>query len=166
MKLVSAAGVALLCAAVTVGCDRSRSDEAELELGRAGETQDSRERLGDSNPISVTGCLTAQGDRFVLTSLEGDAAPVASTAMYQLTDADDDLRPHVGRMIQVLGTAPPSQIAQIDQTTPGAVGTSGDSSGASVETTQTTRFAATTLDVSSVIAMDRPCPSASGTTTR
>jgi hypothetical protein len=163
MKHVSAVGVCVLSAAIAIGCDRSRSNEAELELGRNGDAQESTARRGDSSPISVTGCLTAQDDRFVLTSLEADAAPVGSTALYQLIDADDELRPHVGTMVQVIGSAPPSQIAQIDQTTPGAIGTSGDSSGAGVSTTQTTRFAATTLDVTSVIAMDRPCPAAAAT---
>ena len=159
MKQVSAAGVCVLCAAIAVACDRNRADEAEVNTAQGATEQ----REQDEDPISVSGCLTMQNDRYVLTRLEGDADPVAATEVYQLTDADDDLREHVGKVIQVFGEAPPAQVAQVDQSTTTASGTSGQASGsAQVSVRETTRFEATTLDVVSVIPTGRACDEATG----
>lgn len=93
---------------------------------------------GDARPepITATGCLTAQGDRFVLTDLqraaetEKTAADEAATDTYQLIGADDQLRPHVGQQVRVNGEAEPPAVAEMRESTPatptaGATGTAG-----------------------------------------
>jgi hypothetical protein len=158
MKSITAAGACIVAAALAVGCDRGRSENDELNADR--------ERTGtavrDEEPISVTGCVTARGDQFVLTRLDEDATPIAATEVYQLRDVDDDedLTQHVGRVVQVFGEAPPAAVAQVEQTTPGASGTSGNDGNADVTVRQTTRFEARPLEVASVVATGRPCPAA------
>ena len=155
MKQVSAVGVGVLCAAIAVGCERGRSDDAELDAQpvAAGQVE------LDDDPISVTGCLTAEGDRFMLTRLNEDAPPVATTEVYQLDGDNDELRQHVGKMVQVFGDAPPPNVAQLaEQTSPSPAGTAGGSS-AQVSVRETTRFETRELDVISLTATDQPCPS-------
>jgi hypothetical protein len=158
MKHVSAVGTCVLCAAIAIGCERGRSDDAELEAQRTGAGQVEL----DDDPISVTGCLTAEGDRFMLTRLEENAAPVATTEIYQLDGDDDELRQHVGKMVQVFGGAPPADVTQLaEQTAPAPAGTAGqDDSSAQVSVRETTRFETRELDVISLTATDQSCPSA------
>ena len=74
--------------------------------------------------VTEVGCLTAAGDRFVLTSLESGERP--STELYQLFGTSDELREHVGREVLVTGEAEPAGIAEVRETTPATpVGTSG-----------------------------------------
>ena len=155
MKHVSAAGICVLCAAMIGGCDRGRSDDAELDVQGSGQVE------LDDDPISVTGCLTADGDRFMLTRLNEDATPVATTEVYQLDGDEDDMRQHVGKMVQVFGDAPPATVAQVDQSAPSAAGTAGQGDGsAQVAVRETTRFETRELDVISLTSTDQPCPSA------
>ena len=74
--------------------------------------------------VTEVGCLTAAGDRFVLTSLESGER--TATELYQLVGTSDELREHVGREVLVTGEAEPAGIAEIRETTPATpVGTSG-----------------------------------------
>ena len=122
-------GVCALCATIAVGC--GRNDRADTEAAGTAASGDARPA-----PITATGCLTAKGDRFVLTDLqraaetENTAASGAATETYQLIGADDQLRPHVGHQVRVNGEAEPPAVAELRESTPatpaaGATGTTG-----------------------------------------
>ena len=76
------------------------------------------------------GCLTASGDRFVLTDLESGephpslkhnwtaTRPRPTTEAYVLEGDDDPLRNLVGRRVRVVGEAVPEQIVEIHQMSP------------------------------------------------
>ena len=70
MKRASIAGVFALCLGLTAACGGSK-DETEIA-----ERDPAIADRGDGRPVAITqtGCLTAEGDRFVLTALES-AAP-------------------------------------------------------------------------------------------
>lgn len=156
MKRASLTGICVLGLTMAVACNRGADDDLSQ-----GPIQDEQ----SSARIAVSGCLTSEGDRFVLTQLNEGGAPVASTEMYQLTNADDDLRPHVGHTVEVVGEAPPPSIAQLRQTQRRPVGTSGeeqaepDGADPQVSTSQTTRFETRSLRVLSVLPTEQPCVS-------
>jgi len=79
---------------------------------------------GSITPVTVTGCLTASGDRFVLAEFDKDSS---KTIAYQLINADDQLRNLVGKEVRVSGEPQPSQVAETREVTPPAqaAGTSG-----------------------------------------
>jgi hypothetical protein len=86
-------------------------------------------RTNQSTAVTEVGCVTASGDRFVLTSLESGDRP--ATEVYQLVGTNDELRKHVGREVLVTGEAQPAGIAEVRETTPATpVGTSGATEGA------------------------------------
>ncbi len=138
-------------AAMTIACGGGNQPAAESNANAAAESADAP-RDQARVPVEVRGCLTAAGDRFVLTALRtstgetttgstaagnntataasnggaGDAIP--TTESYQLTVADQsDLRQYVGREVRVVGDADAPQVAQVQETTPSApaVATSG-----------------------------------------
>lgn len=94
---------------------------------------------GDENtlvrprPISVEGCLTASGDRFVLTQLGSDAQnapasrqpteppvepPNPTTETYRLVGMDNELRPLVGQRVRITGEAEPEQVVDLRSSAP------------------------------------------------
>ena len=155
MKRMFSTGLCLVALTLAFACNRPRVEDDEVTAGLDAADEQSKAT------ISVTGCLTAQGERFVLTKLDEGAAPVASTQVYQLRGEEDDLQPNVGRMVQVIGIAPPASVAQVNETASAPAGTSGQPEGsAEVSTTQTTRFETRTLRVTSVIATEQTCPAA------
>jgi hypothetical protein len=134
MKRASMAGVFALCLGLTVACGGNK-DEADIA-----ERDPKVGDRGDGRPMAITetGCLTAQGDRFVLTALESAAAagtakpePGAAgsqkpgqgaaesrsadaqptTESYQLIGNEDELRPLVGKQVRVSGEADPPKVA-------------------------------------------------------
>ena len=128
--------------------------------------------------VSVTGCLTASGDRFVLTSLlPGDTSeplaratgrPYPATEVYELEGANQKLRQYVGWQVRVSGEAPPRAIAIVQEhspvlsASPSTVGTAGQSPSQvdgreRVSTQQQIRFEMTTLRVTSVTAISNLC---------
>jgi hypothetical protein len=82
--------------------------------------------------VTEVGCVTASGDRFVLTSLDSGERP--ATELYQLDGTSAELRQHVGREVLVTGEAQPAGIAEVRETTPSTpVATSGSDAGAQPE---------------------------------
>jgi hypothetical protein len=179
MKRASMAGVFALCLGLTAACGGGK-DETEI-AEREPEIADSP----DGRPVAITqtGCLTAQGDRFVLTALESAAAPGAArpeqgketanptasaqstTESYQLIGNADELRQLVGKQVRVSGEADPPKVAEVREATPptsGATGTAGEAEPAKpgepkVATTTETRLEVTQLRVQSVTATGEAC---------
>jgi hypothetical protein len=120
---------------------------------------------GRPAPVIETGCLTGDGDRFVLTELQsaadasgGATAARTTTATYQLIGNEDELRKHVGREVRISGEAPPPQVAELRESTPGTAGTTGEQSGqARVNTATQTRLEVAQLRVQSVTPTGDDC---------
>jgi hypothetical protein len=108
--------------------------------------------------MTVTGCLTASADRFVLTALDQKAA-TPTTETYQLKGAQDaELQKYVNREVRVVGEADAAKVADVRDLPSTTVGTGGTS--AEVKTQEATRFEVRTLTVSSVTPTGDPCPAA------
>jgi hypothetical protein len=135
MKRASVAGVFALCLGLTVACG-GNSNEGEIA-----EREPEVQGEGDARPVPTTqtGCLTAQGDRFVLTALQSGAAGTgarpegeanrtpgtkpatgdhATTESYQLIGNEDELRKHVGQQVRVSGEMDPPKVAEVRESTP------------------------------------------------
>ena len=102
---------------------------------------------GAAGAVTITGCLTASGDRFVLTQLDEKSS---ENHTYQLVNADAQLRNLVGQRVQVIGDAAQAQKAEAREVTPAPAATSG-SSNAKVSTVEDTKVDANTLRVTSVM---------------
>lgn len=108
-------------------------------------------------PMTVTGCLTSSGDRFVLTALDNNSA-TATTETYELRGAQNaELAKYVNREVRVAGEADAPRVADVRELPSASVGTSGTASGnapqgaePTVKTQEATRFAVRHLTVSSV----------------
>lgn len=145
-----------LCLGLSVGCGGDRpADET-----RANDDID----ISETTTITETGCLTSSGDRFVLTALEGGGG--AQTELYQLIGAEADLRPHVGREVNVSGMAEPAQVATVRETSPAAptgTGGGGVDAGAGVQaevrTESETRLETRRMQVTSVTPTGDECVS-------
>lgn len=127
----------LLCASLSFGCAPASQVTAVTEVG----------------------CVTATGDRFVLTSLESGEKP--ATELYQLVGTSAELREHVGREVLVTGEAQPAGIAEVRETTPSTpVATSGANEGASpqVRTESQVRLETRQLRVLTVTPTGDDCP--------
>lgn len=179
MKRASMAGVFALCLGLTVGCG---GDKDETEIA---ESKPEVANSEDGRPVAITqtGCVTADGDRFVLTALEsaaasgaakpeaGTASPTASaqstTESYQLIGKDDELRQLVGKQVRVSGEADPPKVAEVRESTPptsasGATGTAGQAEPPKpgepkVATSTETRLEVTQLRVQSIEATGEAC---------
>ena len=153
MRRIPVVGVWALCLAVSVGCG-GRSD-SEKEEGTDGVN------IAETTTVVETGCLTATGDRYVLTALEGGGR--AETEMYQLVGSNVDLRRHVGREVQVTGVAEPAQVAELRELSPstptGTTG-SGDGTQPQVRTEAQTRLETRRMRVSSVTPTGEECAEA------
>lgn len=151
---LAVAGV--LCAGLAMGCGRT---------AREGDNRDPAGNDADitaSAPIVETGCLTAAGNRYVLTALETTQdAGVPQTELYQLIGEGDELRQHVGKAVRVTGEAAPAQVAQVRETSPAQPaetrGTAGDNQ-PRVQTESQTRIETRQLRVQSVTPTGDDCP--------
>jgi hypothetical protein len=152
-------GVWALGLGLTVGCGGATDRPAE-------EARDDNDiDISKTTTVTETGCLTSSGDRFVLTALEGGGA--AATEMYQLIGAEDQLRPHIGREVQVNGMAEPAQVATLREAAPASpTGTAGDDrqagngTGAQVTTEAMTRLETRRMQVTSVTPTGDECTGA------
>lgn len=168
MRLLLTCCAVALPVALAASCNRADRDESPVESTPT--------VYGDRNevrpsPIAVEGCLTASGDRFVLTQLKPDetSQPGATgTESYRLVGMGDELRPHVGKRVRITGESEPEQVVDVRQSTPlvGApqagradhpAGTTGPE--AQVGTTATTRIEINDLQVRSITATTEPCGS-------
>lgn len=145
--MIRASIAAVAAAAALVGCG-DRGD-------RRGDTNRAEEKTAEVRPTTVTetGCLTARGDRFVLTDLERGAGE-ATTETFQLTGSEEQLRPHVGKQVRVNGEAEAPKVAVVQESTPApaeprAEGTAGGAE-PKVRTQAETRMEVRTLKVSTV----------------
>jgi hypothetical protein len=84
--------------------------------GERREARDARESEEDVR-VTETGCLTAKGDQFVLTDLEGSEG-ASATETFQLIGNETELRKHVGKQVRVNGQAEPAQVAVVRESTP------------------------------------------------
>lgn len=146
MKRLRIAGVLALCVGLSA-CNRAADRERDQDEAQAGD----KALNGRPEAVTETGCLTASGDRFVLTNLEHGAGD-AATETFQLVGKEDDLRPHVGKQLRVMGQAEPAKVAVVTETTPATesepAGTSG-STEPKVSTETKARMEVRTLTVNS-----------------
>ena len=148
------------CLMMTVGCGRG---EERAALEEPATVQD-RDSTAPARTMTVDGCLTAAGDRFVLTQLDkGVNGAEAETETYRLVGMEAQLRPLVGQHVEVSGTAEAEQVVDIRESSPPAAtpgeqprGTSGAEP--QVSTVQSTQVAVSDLRVSSVRARGDQCP--------
>ena len=103
---LSAAVVCVGFAAACGGNNRETTAEHENTTAATNAQSESDKPTGESESLSVTGCLTSADGRYVLTELAGGIeSPAGSTTeAYQLTNADQKLRPHIGKQVRVNGT--------------------------------------------------------------
>jgi hypothetical protein len=124
--------------------------------------------------MTVSGCLTASGDRFVLTALEpaaggqqrppgaeGQARAVPTTETYELINLEDQLRAHVGRQVRVVGQAEPPRVADVrglePSTAAGTTGEQGSDARARVDIETRTRVEMRKLRISTVTPTGGEC---------
>jgi hypothetical protein len=152
-----------LCLGLTFAC-RGRTDEQKPVAER--DPQVLSDKDGRPAPIRETGCLTASGDRFVLTNLERSDGTPTTTTSYQLVGNVDQFRRLVGQQVLVTGEADPSRVAEVHETSPPtATGTSGQQARSAspkpgepqVSTTQETRLEVTQLLVRTITDVGQPC---------
>jgi ABC-type phosphate transport system substrate-binding protein len=181
MKRASVTGAIALCLGLTVACGGGSN---ETEIAEREPEVTGRGEGGRSTTVTETGCVTAEGDRFVLTALESGAAgdqarqdqgganPTAkaqpTTQSYQLIGNGDELRQLVGQQVRVTGEADPPKVAEVRESSPptdasGATGTAGQAEPAKpgeprVSATTETRLEVTQLRVQSIMATGEACP--------
>lgn len=111
--------------------------------------------LGSVAPVTVDGCLSASGDKFMLASLDKDSS---KTMVYQLMNADDQLRNLVGKQVRISGEAQPTQAAETREVTPPApAATTGKSSEPKVSTVEDTKLDVHKMTVASVTPTGGSC---------
>ena len=130
--------------------DNARNDDKSiLDLA----TQ--RAPAGSVAPVSVDGCLSASGDKFMLASLDKDSS---KTTVYQLMNADDQLRNLVGKEVRVTGEAQPTQSAETREVTPPApTATAGETAEPKVSTVEDTKLDVHKMTVASVAPTGDAC---------
>jgi hypothetical protein len=175
MKRLNGLSAAVVCLGLTAACGGGDREAGSVERdGTAGvNTQvETEESTGRPVPTTVTGCLSSADGRYVLTALkaidDGPGGPTqATTETYQLTNADEQLRQHVGRHVRVNGEAEPARVADVRETSPSAPaarGTSGQQSAnqPAVSTETRTRLEMRRMSVTSVSATGENCPTEPG----
>ncbi len=170
MKRWTGVSATVGCLAIAVACGGgNREENVSTEgAGTAADTEAITDERTGGRPevMTVTGCLSSAEGRYVLTALEGATGPgsgQAATETYQLTDADERLRDHVGKQVRVNGEAEPARIAEVRESTPPAAtatGTAGNQSGnqPSVSSETQTRLELRRMSVMSVMPTGEDCP--------
>ena len=144
MRRTTSYGALALCAALTVACGSNRTAENNDNTGSKAPAAASFKDNAKNRPapVDVRGCLTASGDRYVLTALQNAAgapgttasganspntqssagtASVPTTETYQLISAgDNDLQKYVNQQVRVTGEADPARVADVRELTPAA----------------------------------------------
>jgi hypothetical protein len=134
--------------AVACGRGAEQDDRGPLET-RAGARPE---------PAVVEGCLTASGDRFVLTQLRSsDAASPTTTETYQLVNADEQLREYVGRQVRISGEAEAPSVATLQEQAPAPNTPAATTGGAEVSTQESARLETARMSVTSVTPTGDEC---------
>jgi hypothetical protein len=109
--------------------------------------------------VTVDGCLSASGDKFMLASLDKDSS---KTVVYQLVNADDQLRNMVGKEVRVSGEAQATQSAETRAVTPPTPAATSGKTGAEpkVSTVEDTKLDVQKLTVASVTPTGDTCTTA------
>ena len=92
--------------ALSVGC--GRHDASQGDKKNILDLATHPAPAGSIAPVEVVGCLSASGNRFVLSHIDQEDS---KTVAYQLLNADDQLTSLVGREVRVTGEAQPAQKA-------------------------------------------------------
>ena len=154
MRRIPVFGVGLLCLGLSIGC--GRTDDAQRGQTRTDDDID----IEKTTTVIETGCLTASGNRFVLTALERGGP--TETQMYELAGSIDELRPYVGREIRVTGVAEPAQVADLRESSPstpaGTAGTEGNRP--QVQTQAQTRLETRQMRVDAITPTGNDCTGA------
>ena len=155
MKRVILMSICIGAVAITGAC--GRRDSSQPEKKNIVDLATHPVPAGSVAPISVVGCLSASGDRFVLT--HGDKGS-SKTFAYQLVNADEQLRNLVGKEVRVTGEAQrATQSTEAREVTPAApAATSGKpASNATVSTVEDTKLDMQKLTVASVAPTGDAC---------
>jgi hypothetical protein len=139
--------------ALSVGCGRHNAQDNKKNILDLATQPAPAAKIA---PVEVVGCLSASGDRFVVSHVDKDDS---KTIAYQLVNADDQLRPLVGREVRVSGEAQPTQKAETRAVTPPQpAATSGNSEPeAKVTTVEETKVDMQKLAVASIAPTGDPC---------
>jgi len=113
MKRVILMSMCVGAVALSSAC--SRRDTSQEEPKNIVELATHPAPAGSITPVTVTGCLSASGNRFVLAQFDKEAS---KTVAYQLINADDQLRNLVGKEVRVSGEAQPTQVAETREVSP------------------------------------------------
>jgi hypothetical protein len=115
--------ISICLGAIALSGACSRRDNAQADrtnTQRIARTLSNWQRIpGAISAVTVDGCLTASGGKFMLASLDKDAL---KTTVYQLMNADDQLRNFVGKEVRVTGQAEATQSAETREVTPSGAG--------------------------------------------
>ncbi|PYR69661.1 MAG: hypothetical protein DMF88_05315 [Acidobacteria bacterium] len=143
--------------ALTGACSRHDNNNTQTEKKNIVDLATQPATAGAVAPVSIDGCLSVSGDRFMLTSLDKDAS---KTMVYQLMNANDQLRNLVGKKVRVTGEAQPTQSAEVRQVTPPAPAATSGTSNAEpkVSTVEDTKLDVHKMTVASVAATGDTCP--------
>lgn len=140
--------------ALSVGC--GRHDASQGDKKNILDLATHPAPAGSIAPVEVVGCLSASGNRFVLSHIDQEDS---KTVAYQLLNADDQLTSLVGREVRVTGEAQPAQKADARAVTPPQpAATSGKSeTDAKVTTVEETKVDMQKLVVASVAPTGDAC---------
>jgi len=155
MKRVILMSICIGAVALTSACGRRDSSQADKKS--IVDLATHPVPAGSVAPISVVGCLSASGDRFVLAHGDKDSS---KTLTYQIVNADDQLRNLVGKEVRVTGEAQPAQSVETRELAPAApAATSGKpNTSATVTTVEDTKLETQKLTVVSVAPTGDSCP--------
>lgn len=153
MKRTILISICIGAAALGGACGRR---DASSEQKNIFDLATQRAPAGAIAPATVEGCLTASGGRFMLASLDKESQ---TTVVYQLINADDQLRNMVGKQVRVTGEAQATQSAEAREVTPPAsAATSGkQEADANVTTVTDTKLDVHTLTVASATPTGDSC---------
>ena len=154
MKRTILMSICIGAVALTSAC--GRRDSSSSDRKNIVDLATERAPAGSVAPVSVDGCLSASGDRFMLASLDKDSQ---KSVVYQLINADKQLRNMVGKEVRVTGEAQATQSAEAREVTPPAPAATGGKSGAdaTVSTVTDTKLDVHKLTVASVTATGDSC---------
>lgn len=147
--------ICVAAVALTGAC--SRRDNSQADKKNIVDLATHPVPAGSVAPVEVIGCLSASGDRFVVSHVDKDNS---KNVAYQLLNADDQLRNLVGREVRVTGEAQPAQTAETREVTPPQTASTSGKSGtqAKVSTVEDTKLEMQKLSVASVAPTGDSCP--------